>query len=186
MRASGVGAGARRRFLVLDPISIDAKQDRNLLKRRFDLEPSRLLAVSGCMRRWRSDSSLEDLSMAPKRSAAAAEAAETAAENKRYRQVMNEMADELVCSITQELPVDPVMAEDGRVYERQAMEEWLHRHAGQHRADAGGPLPRAVLDAEVVAPVPGAEGWLVVRVGARPSRHERARPAQARWNHSSR
>ena len=69
--------------------------------------------------------------MAPTRKAAKAEAAETAAENKRYRQVMNEMADELVCSITQELPVDPVMAEDGRVYERQAMEEWLQSKAGQ-------------------------------------------------------
>ena len=68
--------------------------------------------------------------MAPKRQAAEAQA-ETVAELKRYRQAMNEMADELVCPITQELPVDPVIAEDGRVYERQEMEQWLRSKAGQ-------------------------------------------------------
>ena len=66
--------------------------------------------------------------MASKRQAAGAE---TVADAKRYRQAMNEMADELVCPITQELPVDPVTAEDGRMYERQAMEEWLRSKAGQ-------------------------------------------------------
>ena len=69
--------------------------------------------------------------MAPKRKEAAEADAVTAEEGKRYRQVMNEMADELVCPITQELPMDPVMADDGRVYERQAMEEWLRSKAGQ-------------------------------------------------------
>ena len=44
---------------------------------------------------------------------------------------MGRRRDELVCPITQELPVDPVTAEDGRVYERQAMEEWLRSKAGQ-------------------------------------------------------
>ena len=68
--------------------------------------------------------------MSPKRKAPAAEAA-TADEGKRYRQAINEWADELVCPITQELPVDPVTAEDGRVYERRAMEEWLRSKAGQ-------------------------------------------------------
>ncbi len=38
---------------------------------------------------------------------------------------MDESADELLCPITQELPIDPVTAEDGRVYERSAIEEWL-------------------------------------------------------------
>ena len=33
--------------------------------------------------------------------------------------------DEYKCPITQELPVDPVMAEDGRVYERSAITDWL-------------------------------------------------------------
>ena len=34
-------------------------------------------------------------------------------------------AAELLCPITQELPIDPVMAEDGRVYDRSAIEQWL-------------------------------------------------------------
>ena len=34
-------------------------------------------------------------------------------------------ADELLCPITLELPFDPVMAEDGRVYERYAIEQHI-------------------------------------------------------------
>mgnify|MGYP003314434685 CR=1 FL=1 len=30
-----------------------------------------------------------------------------------------------ICPITQELPIDPVTAEDGRVYERSAITQWL-------------------------------------------------------------
>ena len=63
-------------------------------------------------------------SMAHKR---AAEDIDTAAHSKKFRNVIDEMADEFVCPITQELSVDPVTAEDGRVYERSAMEEWLAR-----------------------------------------------------------
>ena len=36
--------------------------------------------------------------------------------------------DELVCPITLELMVDPVVAADGRTYERAAIEEWLSEH----------------------------------------------------------
>ena len=62
--------------------------------------------------------------MAPKR---AADDADTAAQAKKYRKAIDEMADELVCPITQELPVDPVMAEDGRVYDRKAIQEWIDK-----------------------------------------------------------
>ena len=68
--------------------------------------------------------------MASKRKGEAEQAA-TADEGKRYRQAINECADELVCPITQELPVDPVTAEDGRLYDKQAMEEWLQSKVGQ-------------------------------------------------------
>ena len=34
-------------------------------------------------------------------------------------------ADELICPITLELPFDPVVAEDGRVYERSAIEQYM-------------------------------------------------------------
>ena len=59
--------------------------------------------------------------MAPKKRLAA----EVATEHKRYKSAIDEMADEFVCPISHELPVDPVTAEDGRVYERSSIEEWF-------------------------------------------------------------
>ena len=53
--------------------------------------------------------------------------AETQAVVKRYRQAIDEVAEEYVCPITGELPVDPVTAEDGRCYGRFAIEEWFVR-----------------------------------------------------------
>ena len=64
--------------------------------------------------------------MPPKRAAKDA-LAETEAVNKRYRQAIDDVADEYVCPITAELPLDPVTAEDGRCYERCAIEEWFSR-----------------------------------------------------------
>ena len=46
---------------------------------------------------------------------------------KRFRQAIEEVAEEYVCPITAELPIDPVIAEDGRCYERCAIEEWFAR-----------------------------------------------------------
>tara|TARA_B100000963_G_C22628379_1_gene673578 strand:- start:1517 stop:2371 length:855 start_codon:yes stop_codon:yes gene_type:complete len=41
--------------------------------------------------------------------------------------------DEYKCPITQELPVDPVMAEDGRCYEASAIEDWFSKNmCGEH------------------------------------------------------
>ena len=67
-------------------------------------------------------------SMAPKRRAASDP--ETEEQSKRYKvmeQCFDDTAEELICPITFELPVDPVMAEDGRVYERRAIEDWIAR-----------------------------------------------------------
>ena len=44
---------------------------------------------------------------------------------KRYKSALDTMADEWTCPITSELPLDPVTAEDGRVYERSAIVEWF-------------------------------------------------------------
>ena len=52
----------------------------------------------------------------------------TAEKVKRLCSVIDETAAEVVCALTQELPVDPVIAEDGQVYERSSIEEWLKRH----------------------------------------------------------
>ena len=54
------------------------------------------------------------------------DATETAAHT-RHRSVMDDALANLVCSITQELPVDPVTAEDGLIYERTAIQTWLKR-----------------------------------------------------------
>ena len=49
----------------------------------------------------------------------------TTAENKKFRSALDSMADDWVCPITFELPLDPVIAEDGRTYERSAIEEHI-------------------------------------------------------------
>ena len=69
--------------------------------------------------------------MAPgKRKAAVAEpATEQANKLRSVCKAMDESAAEFLCPITQELPIDPVTAEDGRVYERSAITEWLKTNA---------------------------------------------------------
>jgi len=47
---------------------------------------------------------------------------------KRVKTAMDAIADEWMCPITQELPIDPVMAEDGKIYERAAIAKWLGEH----------------------------------------------------------
>ena len=64
--------------------------------------------------------------MPPKRAAKETQA-ETQAVVKRFRQAIDDVAEEYVCPITAELPIDPVTAEDGRFYERHAIEEWFSR-----------------------------------------------------------
>ena len=67
--------------------------------------------------------------MPPKRGRAAAD--ETAHDFRRHKSATEEAFAELVCPITFSLPVDPVTAEDGNVYERSAIEEWLKQ---QHKS----------------------------------------------------
>jgi hypothetical protein len=69
---------------------------------------------------------LSGFAMPPKRGRAAAVAEdETAQEFRRHKSAVNEAMNEFLCPITFSLPVDPVIAEDGKVYERSAIEEWL-------------------------------------------------------------
>merc|ERR1712216_193000 len=49
-------------------------------------------------------------------------------QSKRYRLAIDESLDEFICPITHELPVDPVTAEDGKLYERAAIKQWLENH----------------------------------------------------------
>jgi len=57
-------------------------------------------------------------------------AAQAEGEAKHLKQNLDRSATEFVCPITHELPLDPVTAEDGRVYKRKAIEEWLLRGRG--------------------------------------------------------
>ena len=68
--------------------------------------------------------------MPPKRGRVAAED-ETSQELRRTKSAVNEAMNEFLCPITFSLPVDPVTAEDGNVYERSAIEEWLEQ---QHKS----------------------------------------------------
>ena len=62
--------------------------------------------------------------MAPKRRAAAAASASTE-ESKKFKSAIDSMADEWLCPITTELIFEPVIAEDGNVYEKTAIEELI-------------------------------------------------------------
>ena len=79
--------------------------------------------------------------MPPKRAANETQA-ETQAVVKRYRQAIDEAVEEYVCPITAELPVDPVTAEDGRFYERHAIEEWFSR---QPQAQVKSPVTNELM-----------------------------------------
>ena len=52
---------------------------------------------------------------------------DSAETSKRFRSAVDESLTHLVCAITQELPLDPVTAEDGNIYERSAIEAWLKK-----------------------------------------------------------
>ena len=52
-----------------------------------------------------------------------------AEQRKRPRSAIEESFDEFICPITHELPFDPATAEDGKVYERKAIEKWLEIHS---------------------------------------------------------
>ena len=69
------------------------------------------------------------VAMPPKRGRTAAD--EMAQEFRRHKSATEEAFAELVCPITFSLPIDPVTAEDGKVYERSAIEEWLKQ---QHKS----------------------------------------------------
>jgi TPR repeat protein len=69
--------------------------------------------------------------MPPKRGREAAEAEDETVQLRRHKSATEEAFAELVCPITFSLPVDPVMAEDGNVYERSAIVDWLEK---QHKS----------------------------------------------------
>ena len=53
------------------------------------------------------------------------QASDAQQESKRVKTTINSIADEWLCPISQELPIDPVMAEDGKIHERADIAKWL-------------------------------------------------------------
>ena len=81
--------------------------------------------------------------MRPKRAAADAET-----ESHKLRSAVDSMADEWVCPITFELPLDPMMAEDGcTLYERAAFEELIRTQGARLRS----PITNEPMGARLVA-----------------------------------
>ena len=71
---------------------------------------------------------------------------DTSPQEKKMRASINDVAADLRCPITQELPIDPVMAKDGKIYERTAILEWFRKKDG----DATSPSTGKVIDTELV------------------------------------
>ena len=59
------------------------------------------------------------------RDADAVDLTEDASPEKKHKVALNAIAEELICPITQELPVEPVLAEDGRIYEKKDLLQWF-------------------------------------------------------------
>ena len=72
-----------------------------------------------------------ELKLVHKRLHDAYDAAQT--EIKRFKTSTSNVVDELLCPITQQLPADPVTADDGRLYERAAIEEWIEKQKVVHK-----------------------------------------------------
>ena len=63
---------------------------------------------------------------APKRPGDAVDLNEEASpQEKKMRASINDVAADLRCPITLQLPFDPVTAQDGKIYERTAILEWF-------------------------------------------------------------
>ena len=64
----------------------------------------------------------------------------------KYRDTLDGAANEFLCPITQELPVEPVTAMDGKVYERKAIEDWF-RHGNGNSPMTNQPMSTTLLPA---------------------------------------
>ena len=120
--------------------------------------------------------------MPPKRAANETQA-ETQAVVKRYRQAIDEAVEEYVCPITAELPIDPVTAEDGRFYERHAIEEWFSR---QPEAQVKSPMTNELMGKRLLPAMQCATrssgSWRAARSAApRRTRGRRRWRTRRRW-----
>ena len=82
--------------------------------------------------------------MAPKKARKAADAIHlcemASPQEKKQKVALTTIAKEFVCPITQELPIKPVTAEDGKVYEERAIREWFSKKDGEPTSPSTGAI----------------------------------------------
>ena len=61
-------------------------------------------------------------------------------QEKKQKVALTTIAKEFVCPITQELPISPVTAEDGKVYEETAIREWFSKKDGEPTSPSTGAI----------------------------------------------
>ena len=61
-----------------------------------------------------------------------------ASPEKKQKKALTAIAKEFVCPITQELPIKPVTAEDGKIYEEKAIREWFSKKDGDPTSPSTG------------------------------------------------
>ena len=59
-------------------------------------------------------------------------------QEKKQKVALTAIAKEFVCPITQELPIQPVTAEDGKIYEETAIREWFSKKDGEPTSPSTG------------------------------------------------
>ena len=84
-------------------------------------------------------------------------------QEKKQKVALTTIAKEFVCPITQELPISPVTAEDGKIYEEKAIREWWSQKDG----DPTSPSTGAVIGTKLL-PAPQARNTIeaLVKSGA--------------------
>lgn len=97
--------------------------------RQSSERPERTSSVSSASgRRLSGDNRRQSLS-SPKGTAG-----ETITKSTNFRETCDSVADEFVCPITMELPVEPIMAEDGFTYDKAAMEKLIQQQGKNLRS----------------------------------------------------
>ena len=113
--------------------------------------PTRLLAkaTSFCAATKRTHERLTMADHARKRPADAIDLTEEASPQEKKMRASIRRREGDICPITQELPFDPVIAKDGKIYERTAILEWFRKKDG----DATSPSTGKVMDMDLVPAV---------------------------------
>ena len=66
-----------------------------------------------------------------------------------YKESVKDISEELICPITCELPVNPVIAEDGRIYDEEAIESWI-RTRKQNNEDIKSPITNKHMGCKLI------------------------------------